>query len=630
SLDVGASDKFLADFLALSHTITTDEDDSFQNNVILNIIGAATGSLTNTITAMTSSAVTDWLDRPIAGSGGVDAGLIQLIYVGTNGVIDSPALSGAATGDDILLFESSTLLTYGRFGAGGVLPNAGKFSVPFLHGLNVGDKVYARAWNGSSYVTSVAYGDSALVAVSAGVSQTIDFGAWQVGAPLSCTRDANGDTINDGWYVMFDGDPAIPLGALSPDWTAEAVAGTAGSAAGQMSYPEAVAAWSDFVYVADTQNDRIQVWNRDMSTNLFVTGSFGSGSNELSWPQGLVVNEATEQLIVSDTKNNRVVVYDINAVSGELTLSFIFGVSGSGLLNLPRGVALDSSGNIYVADKGRNRVAVFDAAGVYLRQIFVSAQPSSVALDSVGKIYVALSTLNRIDIYDNAGAYIETLGSAGAAAGQFSLPEDVKIGRGDRVYVVDKSNHRIQLFDSSLTYLASYRPPLGVMGTAEGELRFPYGMCLDAEKVGIYVADTWNHRVQLMMMIIDADGDGMDDVWEDANGLDSSDSNDWAADPDGDGLSNIGEYRIGTDPQNRDTNSNGIWDGVEVGNCEDPLGLFYGVAIDNAVDNGFHAMSWNGDYGAVYNVEMSINIMTSNWVIQGVITSSVDGIIGWT
>jgi len=85
-----------------------------------------------------------------------------------------------------------------------------------------------------------------------------------------------------------------------------------------------------------------------------------------------------------------------------------------------------------------------------------------------------------------------TWGEYGSASSQFNYPRAIALGRYGRIYVADTGNHRIQKFGQTGNYVTQW----GSLGSGNGQLNSPWGVCGDPNSGYIYVADTYNHRVQ--------------------------------------------------------------------------------------------------------------------------------------
>ena len=207
-------------------------------------------------------------------------------------------------------------------------------------------------------------------------------------------------------------------------------------------------------------------------------------------PRSVAVDSAGN-VYVADVGNNMIQVTDN---SGNFIRSWGSEGSGNGQFESPYGVAVDNDGNVYVADTGNNRIQVFDNDGNFLRawggygvengQFYGL---TSLALDRAGKVYVADTGNNRIQVFDSGGNFLRTFGS-----GQFSDPSGVAVDKGGNVYVADTHNHRIQVFDNDGNFLRTW----GSFGFSDGQFYSPFGVAVD-KGGNVYVADTFNNRIQV-------------------------------------------------------------------------------------------------------------------------------------
>jgi tripartite motif-containing protein 71 len=178
--------------------------------------------------------------------------------------------------------------------------------------------------------------------------------------------------------------------------------GAPGSAAGQFSGPAQVAVVGNFIYVADYFNNRVQRFDKTTGAYVSQFGIAGSSPGQLSGPSGLIYNPINSLLYVSETGNDRVQAF---STAGVYQFSFGAVGSGNGQLNNPFGLAVDSVGNVYVADTTNNRVSKFDSTGLWLRHIAVGAtSPYAVALDKADHVWVTFGP-GDVYSYDSVGGF---------------------------------------------------------------------------------------------------------------------------------------------------------------------------------------------------------------------------------
>jgi sugar lactone lactonase YvrE len=313
----------------------------------------------------------------------------------------------------------------------------------------------------------------------------------------------------------------------------------------EMYTPQGVAVdASGNIYIADSRNNRIRkvAAPTGIITTVAGTGIAGySGDSgpainaQLYTPQGVAV-DASGNIYIADSQNNR--VRKVTAATGIITTvagTDIAGYSGDGMLaasaglNNPSGIAIDASGNIYIADTQNNRVrkvtastgiittlagngtAGYNGDGILAASAELNG-PQRLVVDEYDDVYISDTLNNRIrevglngEIATVAGTgdagYSGDNGQANVAA--ISHPMGLTMDANGNLFFADAGNARIRMITIYTGFITSVAGNgtasfLGDGGSAtDAELNRPDSVAIDAN-ANLYVTDSWNNRVRVV------------------------------------------------------------------------------------------------------------------------------------
>jgi DNA-binding beta-propeller fold protein YncE len=189
-------------------------------------------------------------------------------------------------------------------------------------------------------------------------------------------------------------------------------------------------------------------------------GGKGRGKGQFDSPTGIAVDQSGN-VLVADTNNGR-----IEKFSATGTFLGILGTKGigHGQLRNPNGIAVDRMGNTYVADASNHCVQKMAPDGTFITE-WKGPEPGfygprRIAIGPDDSIYVVDQGHNRIAKFNRDGQALASWGSAGSSDGQFSDPTSVAVDpTTNQVYVADPRNKRIEVFDSSGTFVTKWSVP---------------------------------------------------------------------------------------------------------------------------------------------------------------------------
>jgi len=187
----------------------------------------------------------------------------------------------------------------------------------------------------------------------------------------------------------------------------------------------------------------------------------------------------------------------VNAATPPYT--FLWVAYGNGNITLPYGIAVNSSGYVYVADTYNDRIQILSSGGAYVTEWGTSGsgagqfyRPHDISINNSGYMYEADYGNSRIQIFTPDGKYLTKWGSYGNGTGQFKNPSAIAVNSSGYVYVADTFNDRIQVFTPGGGYVTKW----GAYGTLDGYFKNTSGIAVNSSGF-VFVADTNNHRIQV-------------------------------------------------------------------------------------------------------------------------------------
>lgn len=170
-------------------------------------------------------------------------------------------------------------------------------------------------------------------------------------------------------------------------------------------------------------------------------------------PYSVVSNDG-DDVYVSDAEGLKLVNQHNRTVST---------IVSKNVVKQPLGLAIDTKGLLYLVDGKTKAVLKLDGKGRKLNQFgdgSLFAKPSYVAVNErLERIYVSDKEKNQISVFDMAGKLLFKIGKPGKGAGDFAFPQGVAVAPNNELYVADSLNSRIQVFTADGLFVRSFGGP---------------------------------------------------------------------------------------------------------------------------------------------------------------------------
>lgn len=274
------------------------------------------------------------------------------------------------------------------------------------------------------------------------------------------------------------------------------------------------------LFIADWGNHRVRRVEAGTGIITTVAGAIRKGYTgdggpatraELRFPFGVAVDGAGN-LFISDSANY--VIRRVDLTSGIITTvagTGDRGFRGDGGLAIraqlagPQGLAVDQSGNLFIADRDNNRVRRVDAATGIIATVAGTgtvgfsgdggpatsarlAFPGGVAVDSAGNLFIADTDNDRIRRVDAQTSVITTVAGPEASA-EIQSPQGVAVDSAGNLYIASRNNHSVRRIDAQTGAITPLAGP-----DTEPSVKGPHSMAVSADGY-LFIADTDHHRI---------------------------------------------------------------------------------------------------------------------------------------
>lgn len=230
----------------------------------------------------------------------------------------------------------------------------------------------------------------------------------------------------------------------------------AGNKSGEFDNPTLIALVDGYLYIKDTGNSRIQKINPEGNfIDDFPLVSVATQNMYINAPADIKIDQSGNKYIVNTGKHN-VIKTDASGIF-IWSIGKADGTSGSGVseLNAPQGIDVALDGTLYIADTGNHRILVYSADGAYLQTwggggsgssnskfntpVSVTLDVSRFASIAQEQVYIADKNNNRVQVFNLSGEYINTLGSG-------LTPIYVTTDRNRKLYIADSGSSTVKVY----------------------------------------------------------------------------------------------------------------------------------------------------------------------------------------